>query len=397
MLSTKENALVDALLSTADFQSMVDIAEDILGTPIVLMDSIFNELSSSKGYPPDDFADYINRRQHMNDAAFAKALENVRATLMAGTPFIAEFAYMRRARMLCGCIVAGRLVGALRIPEMDSPLQDMDQEKVLDIARLLGMAIIVNGLPHRDETGATNLLWGLLHGNMAHTYLENKLIKDVFPGIDRFRVAWHMSRSSEMEIRSKIDRILPDKQWTIGFNNGYVTLFADQGRDASDFHDQTRRQDLLLGISDVFSQVSDVQEYLLQARAAHYFALHHAMETGAAFFDDYKIDYMLAVASSRSKMGGIRNVLRAISAYDEKNHTDYFNTLRAYLIKNQRAAEAAKALHIHKNTVFYRIGRIRELFAIDFTDMRSLTALYNSFLILDMQSILPDMEKTILV
>jgi purine catabolism regulator len=43
-------------------------------------------------------------------------------------------------------------------------------------------------------------------------------------------------------------------------------------------------------------------------------------------------------------------------------------TLRAYLAGNGSPTEAADRLHLHRNTVLYRLGRIEEIAGVDLRD-----------------------------
>lgn len=54
-------------------------------------------------------------------------------------------------------------------------------------------------------------------------------------------------------------------------------------------------------------------------------------------------------------------VLQKIKSYDAKNDTDYLDTLKVYIRSGCNFAEAAKQLHMHKNSVMYRIKRIEEI------------------------------------
>ncbi len=54
-----------------------------------------------------------------------------------------------------------------------------------------------------------------------------------------------------------------------------------------------------------------------------------------------------------------------IYQYDTAQHTDYITTLLAYLKANRSVKSTAAYLHVHRNTVNYRIARIRELFGLD--------------------------------
>ena len=59
-------------------------------------------------------------------------------------------------------------------------------------------------------------------------------------------------------------------------------------------------------------------------------------------------------------------LLRPLLSYDKKHHTDYFSLLRLYLEHGKSVQAAAKVVYTHRNTVNYRIGKIKELLAADF-------------------------------
>ena len=69
-----------------------------------------------------------------------------------------------------------------------------------------------------------------------------------------------------------------------------------------------------------------------------------------------------------------------ISAYDKEHGTEYFDTLKTYLLCEQNIALIAQRMHIHKNTVGYRLQRIEELFDLNLKDCRVITDLYLSMM-----------------
>jgi sugar diacid utilization regulator len=77
------------------------------------------------------------------------------------------------------------------------------------------------------------------------------------------------------------------------------------------------------------------------------------MAMSAARYDNNALDGFLC-----SKVVEIRT-------YDAKYGTDYFQTLLAFLQSEKSCPLAAKRLFTHRNTVLYRIARMRELFDLD--------------------------------
>lgn len=53
--------------------------------------------------------------------------------------------------------------------------------------------------------------------------------------------------------------------------------------------------------------------------------------------------------------------LAALSAYDQKNHTAFTQTLDVYLMENEDTAATCARLFIHRNTLAYRLKRIEEI------------------------------------
>ena len=81
----------------------------------------------------------------------------------------------------------------------------------------------------------------------------------------------------------------------------------------------------------------------------------HSIELNLLEIGDYIAEHDL----------GKFDVIEAIRSYDADHQTDFLITLRAYLDANGNIAQAAKQLHVHGNTIRYRVARLAEDFQID--------------------------------
>jgi endonuclease IV len=61
----------------------------------------------------------------------------------------------------------------------------------------------------------------------------------------------------------------------------------------------------------------------------------------------------------------VQETLGELMKYDEKNHTDYMEILEAYFENDCCAVHTAQALYCHKNTLSYKLDKIRRILGYD--------------------------------
>jgi DNA-binding PucR family transcriptional regulator len=79
------------------------------------------------------------------------------------------------------------------------------------------------------------------------------------------------------------------------------------------------------------------------------------------------------VVAHNSELAGAQDMLLdkrvvAMDAYDREHGTAYLETAVASVRFPGSPAEAAGALSVHRNTYFYRVNKIRDLFHVDLKD-----------------------------
>jgi purine catabolism regulator len=72
----------------------------------------------------------------------------------------------------------------------------------------------------------------------------------------------------------------------------------------------------------------------------------------------------------------VDQVLGSLIEYDRVNNASMLETLASYFGNNRSMAACAEALHIHRQTLKYRIGRIQEITGRDMSDISQQTELY---------------------
>jgi PucR C-terminal helix-turn-helix domain/GGDEF-like domain len=89
-----------------------------------------------------------------------------------------------------------------------------------------------------------------------------------------------------------------------------------------------------------------------------------------ALFEDHRAQLNLVRVGALLTQEGLGNVddLERIRAHDEQQQSDLMLTLRAFLDCHGNVAAVAKQLHVHNNTVRYRLARLVEDFNVHLDD-----------------------------
>lgn len=148
--------------------------------------------------------------------------------------------------------------------------------------------------------------------------------------------------------------------------NDEVLLFLNRDHDLSALEPLVQRYHLCVVISDpldslyalpqVYAATHEVMDFLL-LRSSHPFCVRaeqlHAL-------------MMLRRLQDRADL--IASEVSALAHYDAAEHTQYCQTLLAYLLCHHSLQETCQRLYTHRNTVLYRIRRMKEDFGIPLDD-----------------------------
>lgn len=102
---------------------------------------------------------------------------------------------------------------------------------------------------------------------------------------------------------------------------------------------------------------------------------------------------LLALQPGQDLRDFYEEMLGALAAYDRQKHAELVTTLEAYVAAGNSPSETAARLHLHRNTVLYRLRRIRALLGRDPDDPEERLGLQLALrarLVLTAQRALPD-------
>jgi DNA-binding PucR family transcriptional regulator len=78
-----------------------------------------------------------------------------------------------------------------------------------------------------------------------------------------------------------------------------------------------------------------------------------------------------------------RKLVDPLKKHDQERDSDLVRTLEVYFASGANASEAADRLLLHRNSIPYRLERVRELTGLDYRDYRARLAMQLGLLALD--------------
>jgi len=125
--------------------------------------------------------------------------------------------------------------------------------------------------------------------------------------------------------------------------------------------------DFICGMSNPFEGIRRCRTFFLQARNE----LAESQRTGQSF--SRACDHGLAFFNRELGANELMYAysypeLARLKSFDRDNQTRFFDTLRAYVYSGFRLSDAAKYLGIHRNSLTYRLNRIRKIIDFELID-----------------------------
>lgn len=384
-----EHPLLDLLLNGAAFSEIIDKAEQVLGNPVAFIDTAQNETTLSAHYPREDMEDKAYRRQQISDEEYQKNTDYVTSLSRTGIPQVLVWPHIRRKRLICGCLVQGRHVGGIRLPDIGNRLEDLDMDLVQKTAAMIGMAYVLHTSRSEDE----NCLWNLLNDRLDASLVDlHTLFAASIPAWDSLCVLWFIPEyypdyTSNLPLYQQAFAKLSTCMTNCG--SGFALLAdADALRQAqSELTHWLQEHRLTAGVGSSGNTLAALRRSYDQARHSLKFAIQ-AGNYGLAQFSDYQLNYLMSLIPA-DQAAALLNAgpLSMIETCDQQNGTELLKTVRAYLRCGGNMKAAADLLCVHKNTVFYRIGKLREELGVDLAKADTLSLLNCLLILKDQQEI----------
>lgn len=373
----KEGALrlFQYLTTENSLDALMDMAFELLQNPIIYYDSLHNVVKhrESKTISNAGWLREIELGHHDFSQVDDKFYANLKVVTKTKDIMVNLF---DGERCIGGSIMRrNSFFGALGVLENYRQFRSYDEKIIRYIADVI--AVKNNELAagsQKDDYTYADLLRELLKGKIQSRQLLTELLHSRRWNVKKYNRIYVISGESDayMSYLQKYIQSMGQNK-VIQYEENLVILAEKEKPEESIFMDFPAMEQVVVGVSDIFDDLYYVKNYYRQAKKAIEYG--SVLEQGKRkyYYTEYRfIDLVSKIKSTEEFYSFLHPVVLEISKYDREHHSHYFITLLTYLAHGKSIERSCTELELHKNTVQYRINKIKELFGIDFEDEEQL-------------------------
>lgn len=364
-------AFLSDFFRTDSLNQLTADAAELFDCPVMVVDDSFHAVSwhMPDGFQDRPFQGSVDRGELTYEAS---SLLSSSASLAQQGELYVELADSPWQRRFSPLIASGIRVGYLVLVDVHGTLRQVERRDLTAVESVLAKQLFFEG-------NRSGLMFNTAEEVLLHL-LENKfstealfLLQASSTWLADFRperVAlinlglYHNLHLAEDALKSELTYAFYASHPFL--YNDEVLLFLNRDHDLSALEPLVQRYQLRVVISapldslyalpQVYAATHEVMDFLL-LRSSHPFCVRaeqlHAL-------------MMLRRLQDRADL--IASEVSALAHYDAAEHTQYCQTLLAYLLCHHSLQETCRQLYTHRNTVLYRIRRMKEDFGIPLDD-----------------------------
>ena len=373
--------LMSALLNSANISNLVSCGAEVLNNPIQVYDANYFCHAHSDMSVVDDPIWRMGKVGTNCLYEFASMLNqlNRRQPKLLGAKGqicydIDHFGDHRRR--IIPLVFSNELIGFLITLELNCNFDTVPDENYCLVASVIAKELSAEQNLFNYATGDTQkkVLLDLMNGNFSNKEIfslrlrslnvsDSTTFRIVSSDISEFRMRTYKYNYLETTLKS----IFP-RAWSVLMHSRILVLVDCSGADQLPEGCVEKLSSVMVaaglksGISDCFTDLFDSPQHYQQAMIALELSskLHH--NDPVVFFDRYKLWLCADSIDRQMRQMYVSSMVQKMHAYDIENGSQYVETLYHYLDSGKSLAKAGEALHLHRNTIVYRLERMKTLF-----------------------------------
>lgn len=395
--------LSNCLLNKENLDHILKTAEIVLGNPVFLSDtstkvlcysdrSVFEDTSDEliqcvleHGFVTSELSKKYNYRHLLAD------IENSSSAFYRKSTF-----KEKEDRIIVKINVNGKYFGWLVLFPKNQELTDEDCQIMDIVAKTVSLEIERNKIGF-SMSYRENLLMELISDTIEsrESFLKRAEGFDWHVGSDFYIMAFEIDTSvkehtapSLTSIKNHLAMLYPTYKSIIINDILYLLLeTANIKANVELLSELAQSSFLTVGCSRHFASIMNFRKYCEQAHSILRIGQRMNPERRVHLFEDHFVHHALEMVQKHDALKNYCHpAVRRLIRIDKESHTEYCDTLRAYL-HYRNVNQTADALHIHKNTLSYRLHKITDITGFDLNSGDDIYKIWFSFMLSDVGDI----------
>ncbi len=375
--------ILDALFASKGLQSIVDAASEVFGNPVFINDTSYKILAMSNSFifknktlEEEKQLGYVhasNIQAMKRDGVFAEKLNTYPGIMTSKRKDVDETWLFTTVK------IHGIAVANIALVDNVRPFKETDYEILNRFNQIVAIEMEKNNF-YKDNKGVmySYLINDLLNGksNNKKSLLQRLETLD-WKVYEWFKILIITDNSNEMSqekmdtIPHQLKKILSDCHWAV-YKKNIVFFISRPNKEVFTSNEREKiisflkSNKLVAGESHSFKSLLDSQIYYKQAFRA--VDVGTFIKNNEVFFEYSKMIpyYATQILLKRNEINDFTpEAIHIIKKHDEEKGTELMASLEKYLQFVGDPVSASIELNIHRNTLLYRINKIKELTNID--------------------------------
>lgn len=358
--------LIDAFLCGEDLDELIKVSSTLLQCPLLILDDAFHVVAY---YKPEDFHDVPFDATINSKKISYEVVRNLNWQPKMERPVfltIEESPWRRRVSTLKS---EHKMIGYLFCIDVNGSLETISDDDMHKIETILAKQFLTQ---IENQFLSTNteeeILIHLLDGNYQNSTLFRMQISNTWiEEMDNTHLAMiDLSNNANLQmpyrsLENKLETELADTHPFLYQKN--LLLFLHDKRQAELLEKIAREFQVVIVVSNAIKDIYQLAETYQQMNEVMSLLKTKGFSAKVHYIEEYRLRMMLDQLKDRFDL--VPDVYKKIYEYDKENHTVYCKTLYYYELKNHSVIETAQELYAHRNTIVYRLRKIKDMFNIE--------------------------------
>lgn len=378
--------MLGILDSEGGIQAMVNESFVFFSNPIAVFDSGFNllatnweELQNLKSIISTELLE--NRGFGEREFKMINGRDNIHKRVLQSRVPIQDFNAEIDFDQLLSAVDFQKDLGHLVITATNHPFSALDHKLITILRRCIAQQMKKDEFTHNTKGFPYEyFLKDLLDERIAmgkHFMDRLSYVREDFPTYMRcivIETARSSSTIDHQQVRRALENIFPQCKTLIYKGQIICVVQASlPSRDGAASLAQAARLcstlGLFAGLSNVFQDIASLPKYYKQSLRAIELGVCRKNEPALFPYEEYHLDHVKNIfLQKEDPLTFCHPTVKLLLDYDRKNDSELAFTLYTYLTHERNISDTAAVLHMHRNSIVYRIKRIENLAGSTFED-----------------------------